>query len=590
MKIDTSLNTDELTKILRKFPYIDFLRVSFNNEIEMTSSMFGFAIQNGEIFQDKSAPLNSDEWMQKFTTFLSTNELKSDKDASIEQFTCLPTDERFEEAFLKDDLSDIKNADVFKRRIVGFVSYYGDKTENPGNLNDDGTMVYNKPNFPTMIVHPTQNVDMSLTQYKDYENERLHEIRSDAKKAMKKPRFGDEGKDTSTYRARSLALCTFTFPSAVEPSEKITPENREKVMADLQNQFVVYARSLKDDGRDEIFKELSPKYLTIKEKIEKSEGTSVVYSRLKNREGLMSMFTMLECCGWKQLSISQNKKTKKWTVEHGGNKTYVLYGDKDDENRELLRRIFNSDMNDIPAELAAALPASNNFNGDIIKTFFITASGAEGITLKNTRELHIVEHHWSPVRIDQVIGRVNRLHSHAALPEEKRNVHVYKYQTVFGKKLTEMLQKDPNHKQAFDNIIAKDGSTTSDEHQISVSEKKRHINNKMLHCLRTASIDCALHKIPGCYQIDNNSYEPSFDNHLKNSSVNEAPMIQLKVFEVPAKMWIPTRFHGRMMLIDENTGHIYNKEDVKMGRPEIKATYNKENKKFVVVRKKKENK
>ena len=112
----------------------------------------------------------------------------------------------------------------------------------------------------------------------------------------------------------------------------------------------------------------------------------------------------------------------------------------------------------------------------------------------------------------------------------------------------------------------------------------------MLHCLRTASIDCALHKIPGCYQIDNNSYEPSFDNHLKNSSVNEAPMIQLKVFEVPAKMWIPTRFHGRMMLIDENTGHIYNKEDVKMGRPEIKATYNKENKKFVVVRKKKENK
>lgn len=581
-------DSNKLKNIIEAFPYVDFLRVSYNNQVEMTQTVFGFAIRNGEIFKDEFAPKNHKEWLDKFYTFVNSKGLSINNDEqSVETFNCFPTDEKFEDAFLKTDLTDIQNDDVFKRRIVGLVSYYGDKTDNPGILNDDGTMVYNKPNFPTMIVHPTEKISMSMTQYIQYEKERLHEIRSDAKKAMRKPRFGDEGKDTSTYRARSLALCTFTFPSSITPCEKITAENREKVMNDLHSQFVVYIGTLSEENRKSL-KELSPKYWLIKERIEKLDATSVIYSRLKNREGLLSMFAILESCGWKQLSISQNKKTKKWTVEHGGDKTYVLYGDKDDEHRELLRRIFNSDMSDIPQELLEALPAPNNFNGEIIKSFFITASGAEGITLKNVRQLHVIEHHWSPVRIDQVIGRVNRLHSHTALPEEKRIVHVYKYETTFGDKLVKKLENDANHKDKFSMIVAKDGTVTSDQHQIAVSERKRLINTKMLSCLRTASIDCALHKIAGCYQIDNNSYEPSFENHMKSSGVNQAPMIQLVNFEVPAKTWIPKRFHGKIMLIDEKTGQLYDKEEVKLGRPVVKATYNKENKKFVLNRKKKD--
>lgn len=578
----------ELKDTMRKFPYIDFLRVSYDNQIEVTQSVFGFAIKDGIIFKDDTAPKNHKEWLDKFSIFVASNGLNMSSEQSTERLTCFPTDETFEDAFLKKDLSDIQNDDVFKRRIVGLVSYYGDKTENPGVLEDDGTMVYNKPNFPTMMVHPVQKVDMSMTQYVQYEKERLHEIKSDAKKAMRKPRFGDEGKDTSTYRARSLALCTFAFPSSICPCEKITAENREKVMNDLHSQFVVHTGTLTDANRNASLKELSPKYWTIKERIETLAATSVIYSRLKNREGLLSMFAILESCGWKQLSISQNKKTKKWSVEHGGDKTYVLYGDKDDEHRELLRRIFNSDMSDIPQELLEVLPASNNFNGEIIKSFFITASGAEGITLKNVRQLHVIEHHWSPVRIDQVIGRVNRLHSHAALPEDRRTVDVYKYETTFGDTLIKKLETDSNHKDKFSMIVAKDGYVTSDQHQITVSEKKRLINTKMLNCLRTVSIDCALHKIAGCYQIDNNSYEPSFKNHLKNSAINQAPTIQLVNFEVPTKTWIPKRFHGKIMLIDEKTGQLYDKEEVKLGRPVVKASYNKANKKFVIVRKKKD--
>ena len=42
--------------------------------------------------------------------------------------------------------------------------------------------------------------------------------------------------------------------------------------------------------------------------------------------------------------------------------------------------------------------------GEIIKVIMITAAGAEGISLKNTRYVHIMEPYWHPVRTDQVIG------------------------------------------------------------------------------------------------------------------------------------------------------------------------------------------
>jgi hypothetical protein len=68
--------------------------------------------------------------------------------------------------------------------------------------------------------------------------------------------------------------------------------------------------------------------------------------------------------------------------------------------------------------------------GEVIKVFMITASGAEGINLKNTRYVHIVEPYWHMVRLQQVIGRARRICSHQELPEEMRTVQVFLYIAV----------------------------------------------------------------------------------------------------------------------------------------------------------------
>ena len=61
----------------------------------------------------------------------------------------------------------------------------------------------------------------------------------------------------------------------------------------------------------------------------------------------------------------------------------------------------------------------------------ITSSGAEGINLKNTRYVHIIEPYWHPVRVEQVIGRARRICSHQDLPLSERNVKVFIYLMTF---------------------------------------------------------------------------------------------------------------------------------------------------------------
>ena len=55
--------------------------------------------------------------------------------------------------------------------------------------------------------------------------------------------------------------------------------------------------------------------------------------------------------------------------------------------------------------------------GEIIKVLMITSSGSEGINLRNTRYVHIMEPYWHPVRMEQVIGRARRICRHKDLPE-----------------------------------------------------------------------------------------------------------------------------------------------------------------------------
>ena len=122
----------------------------------------------------------------------------------------------------------------------------------------------------------------------------------------------------------------------------------------------------------------------------------------------------------------------------------------------------------------------------------ITASGAEGISLKNVRFVHITEPYWHPVRIDQIIGRARRICSHKDLPKELQTVDAFLYLMTFSE---EQLKSDKSIELRIKDVSKLDKSTpiTSDQALYEIANIKEKINKEIITAVKEASIDCNIH-------------------------------------------------------------------------------------------------
>ena len=122
----------------------------------------------------------------------------------------------------------------------------------------------------------------------------------------------------------------------------------------------------------------------------------------------------------------------------------------------------------------------------------ITQSGSEGISLKNVRQVHLVEPYWNMVRPQQVIGRARRICSHEDLPKQMRNVKIY----VYVSSLTQEQKTNDRHKELqIRDTSRKDGATpvTTDETLYEISTLKENINTQLLQAVKSSAFDCQLY-------------------------------------------------------------------------------------------------
>uniref|UniRef100_A0A6C0DKE7 Helicase ATP-binding domain-containing protein n=1 Tax=viral metagenome TaxID=1070528 RepID=A0A6C0DKE7_9ZZZZ len=70
--------------------------------------------------------------------------------------------------------------------------------------------------------------------------------------------------------------------------------------------------------------------------------------------------------------------------------------------------------------------ARKKFNEDKAKVLLISKAGGEGLDLKGVRNVIIMESNWNASSDKQIIGRGIRYKSHSHLPEDQRNVTVYR--------------------------------------------------------------------------------------------------------------------------------------------------------------------
>jgi SNF2 family DNA or RNA helicase len=75
-----------------------------------------------------------------------------------------------------------------------------------------------------------------------------------------------------------------------------------------------------------------------------------------------------------------------------------------------------------------------DYNENRIKALLLSSAGGEGLDLKGTRLMQILEPHWNQEKLKQVQGRGIRYGSHADLPPEERNVLVQRFLATRPKK------------------------------------------------------------------------------------------------------------------------------------------------------------
>jgi hypothetical protein len=397
----------------------------------------------------------------------------------------------FDKLFVDHSKGEMKNIDMFTRRAIGAVSVF---------TNDDPEL------YPSMT-QIQESVAMSDFQFEKYVAARReeHELERRAKKRQSQQQGMFES-SPSVYKAYTRAICNFVFPEGIvrpRPSEMDFDDSSSKSTKYLQ-ELDKLIESLKDtEALDKDLEIYSPKFAKILENLDKSPGTALIYSQFRRVEGVGLLTKCLLKHGYKELRIVSTKSGN-WKLEYDPDKPCFAKFKTDDslslekrvEFNTILLNIFNNDLDNLPDSIKRSLVNKSNLRGDLLRVMFITQSGAEGISLKNVRQVHVVEPYWNQNREDQVIGRARRMCSHSTLPPQERNFTVYKYLMHLSDSQRKITENEANK-----NIIfSSDGNLTTDEQISKIAARKYRVISKFLKSLERAAVDCRLHQSHvGCY-------------------------------------------------------------------------------------------
>jgi hypothetical protein len=296
---------------------------------------------------------------------------------------------------------------------------------------------------------------------------------------------------------------------AAEDKEELMKIQKRLEAADYERHIQEALEKLKENAHrfltPKALETYSPKFLKILENITDKDnvGCNLIYSQFRTLEGVGILKLVFEQNGFAQFKIKKGSSGI-WSLDIAAEDMekpkFALYtGTEDDEEKEIVRNIFNSEWNLVPRNLVQAIEEKGmktNKLGETIKILMITASGAEGIDLKNVRYVHIVEPYWHPVRTEQVIGRARRICSHASLPVELRTVEVLLYLMEFTQ---EQLSTDKSLELRLKDKSKMDNTTpfTTDQSIYEIASIKEDVNSQLLTAVKEASIDCVIHSKSG---------------------------------------------------------------------------------------------
>lgn len=407
------------------------------------------------------------------------------------------------------------SVNLFQRRILGLVSYYIGATpdkfaQKRYNYVDIEMSEYQKDiytYFEEIEDTMARKSGGKIETYKSYTRQssnfvfppmgqgitgesrpRPNKFKISEKEALnieKGKNFKDDSNINIENYLNALKLYTKSFDKFLNDAEK-KDNDKHNIIHDFHNYSQKYNSDFNKFVKNENIKsslfnamyKCSAKFICAIFNIMLSKGPVLVYSNYVRMEGLEIFKIYLSYFGFVQYSDSSKENKNK-----NGFRYMEYSGEIDKEQRKKLLDIFNN---------------KDNIKGDIAKIIMISPAGAEGLSLLNTRQVHIIEPYWHEARIEQMIGRAVRLCSHVDLPIKERYVDIFRYKSIIK-----------------DNKRSK---PTTDQYIEQAAIDKKKLIDSFLNPIKGAAIDCSLYKNHNmmekeykCFQFD----EPSlFDDQI----------------------------------------------------------------------------
>jgi superfamily II DNA or RNA helicase len=410
---------------------------------------------------------------------------------------------------------NIAKKNMFQRRIMGLVSYYYGIT-------------------PGIYATKTLNyIDVKMSPYQ----EDIYGFFESLEDKMSRRRQ-KKGKSSEVYRTYTRQACNFVFPNMAQgmngesrprPTQfKISEKENESILnvtnkkekekesyynvqnyIDTINKFIhtfekfVDEKNEQDSGKRTILDDVKVFHEKYKDNYnefhEKEKEKSNVYNILYDCSAKLvyviftilmspgpvmvySNFVLVEGIQIFKIYLKYFGFTNFINKEHGVNNfRYTEYhGQVKDATRTYNKDNFNR---------------KENIKGELIKIIMLSSAGTEGITLKNVRQVHIIEPTWQEVTMTQVIGRAIRMYVHCDLPLSERHVDIFRY------KSTRSTDK-----------------WTSDQYIEDLARGKEGLIQSFLDAIKEVAVDCVLNQNDNkltsdikCFQFD----EPSlFDEQI----------------------------------------------------------------------------
>lgn len=589
--LELTLNTKKMVNLsyfedlLRKEGVIDFIEYNdTKKKLRILKNPYGFLKQpDGRVLYTKEKQLYFSDFSDYIVNLLKkSSEVFTVTDVTHSKLKHLPdTQKDFDHYFLSEkEAKEDSKLMLFQLRIVGLVSYLGDKTNLMPSIvkSKDGTRVH------------LEKTVMSAHQVKYYAEARKMERKQESSRKKSKKK---EEEESSSYRIFSRAACNFVFPEDMKrpmpgglsetgaiDETLLDDYSEQEILSDVDGKFdtsdvenfrknrkdmLQYKKAIEDvlvkfeetpedyfeSGLPKLVKinhpdkqnrmdKYSPKFKKMLENILTQPDCHLIYSNFRKLEGIGLFRLALLYHGYKELKIVKNRivtysmfPESDYIEDKKDHRYFALFtGTESIEEKEIILNLYNNRFKNLPKVTQddlkrefrhVDLDAIGNMHGEIIKVLMITASGAEGIDLKNTRFVHIMEPYWHHVRINQVIGRARRICSHMDLPKDLQDVTVYMYISIFG---DDVLKTDQ-----YIELKTMDNSDSTDMRLHKIMEEKERLSERFLDILKRTSIDCSINHRKKCFSFPKQHQKVPPNTLVTTSDYRDAAAVRLTIKE-----------------------------------------------------------